>query len=132
MKGLLSFLVGLNMLLIPQLGAMANEIKTEIINSKSEQSLSRAAYYEIWTERGNEALRNRNYDRAIALYDQAIAINAKQPLAWEKRGDVLAKQGQYQPAIEAYNEALNLSEQEPIDLKQKLEAIQVKRTQQFP
>lgn len=131
MKGLLSFLVGLNLLLIPQLGAIANEVKPEIINRENKQSLSRAGYYQTWTRRGNEAFRSGNYDRAIALYDQAIAINAKQPLAWEKRGDALAKQGQYQPAIEAYNEALNLSNQKPVQLQQKISVIREKRAQQL-
>jgi tetratricopeptide (TPR) repeat protein len=127
MKRFLPFLLGLGVLITPQLGVIANEA----VNRDNQQLLSRAAHYQAWTLRGNEALEKGNYDRAIALYDQAIAIAGDQPLAWEQRGDALSQKGQYQAALEAYNEALNVSEEKQPQLQEKLKTIREKRAQQL-
>jgi len=131
MKRFLPFLLGLGVLITPQLGVMANEATTEAVNRDNQQLLSRAAHYQAWTLRGNEALEKGEYDRAIALYDQAIAIDGAQPLAWEQRGDALSQKGQYQAALEAYNEALNVSEEKQPQLQEKLETTREKRAQQL-
>lgn len=131
MRRVIPFLFGISVLVMPQSGAMADETKTQTFTRPNEQLLSRGAHYQAWTLRGNEAFAEGNYDRAIALYDQAIAIDQDQPLAWEQRGDALAKQGQYQAAIEAYNEALNLSEEKQPQLEEKIAATQEKRAQEL-
>jgi len=131
MKRFIPFLFSLGVLITPQLGVMANETTTEAVNRDNQQLLSRAAHYQAWTLRGNEALEKGNYDRAIALYDQAIAIAGDQPLAWKRRGDALSQKGQYQAALEAYNEALNVSEEKQPQLQEKLETIREKRAQQL-
>ncbi|NBD15734.1 MAG: tetratricopeptide repeat protein [Cyanobacteria bacterium] len=131
MKRFIPFLFSLGVLITPQLGVMANETTTEAVNRDNQQLLSRAAHYQAWTLRGNEALEKGNYDRAIALYDQAIAIDGQQPLAWEQRGDALTQKGQYQAALEAYNEALNLAEEKQPQLQEKVEAIHEKWAQQL-
>jgi len=131
MRQVIPFLFGISLLVIPQGGVMADETKTQTFTRPNEQLLSRGAHYQAWTSRGNQALADGNHDRAIALYDQAIAIDQDRPLAWEQRGDALAQQGQYQAAIEAYNEALNLSQQQRTQLKEKIAGIQEKRAQQF-
>jgi len=127
MKRFLPFLLGLGVLITPHLGVIANEA----VNRDNQQLLSRAAHYQAWTLRGNEALEKGNYDRAIALYDQAIAIAGDQPLAWEQRGDALTQKGQYQAALEAYNEALNVSEEKQPQLQEKVETTREKRAQQL-
>ncbi len=131
MKRFIPFLFSLGVLITPQLSVMANETTTEAVNRDNQQLLSRAAHYQAWTLRGNEALEKGEYDRAIALYDQAIAIDGAQPLAWEQRGDALNQKGQYQAALEAYNEALNVSEEKQPQLQEKLETIREKRAQQL-
>ncbi|MDR9402494.1 MAG: tetratricopeptide repeat protein [Halothece sp. Uz-M2-17] len=127
MKQLIPVLFGISVLITPQFSVIADETNREIVYSQNEPLLSRAAHYKAWTMRGNEALNSGNYDRAIALYDQAIALDTDQPLAWQQRGDALAKKGQYQAAIEAYNEALNLSDQKQPQLQEKIETVQEKR-----
>ena len=127
MKRFLPFLLGLGVRITPPLGVIANEA----VNRDNQQLLSRAAHYQAWTLRGNEALEKGNYDRAIALYDQAIAIAGDQPLAWEQRGDALTQKGQYQAALEAYNEALNVSEEKQPQLQKKVETTREKRAQQL-
>ncbi|AFZ44389.1 Tetratricopeptide TPR_1 repeat-containing protein [Halothece sp. PCC 7418] len=131
MKRLIPFLFGITVLVTPQLSVVADEAKREIVDSKDEQLLSRGAHYKAWTMRGNEALNQGNYDRAIALYDQAIAIDTDQPLAWKQRGDALVQKGQYPAAISAYNEALNLSEEKQPQLQEKIANLQEKRAEQL-
>jgi tetratricopeptide (TPR) repeat protein len=70
-----------------------------------------------------------NYDRAIALYDQAISLDRNKPSAWERRGDALVKKGEYHPAIEAYNEAMNFASQQKSQLQKKIEATREKLAQ---
>jgi len=103
MKRFIPFLLGLGVLIMPQLGVMANEATTEAVNRDNQQ----------------------------LLYDQAIAIDGAQPLAWEQRGDALTQKGQYQAALEAYNEALNVSEEKQPQLQEKLETTREKRAQQL-
>lgn len=130
MKRLIPFLVGASLLISPQSIAIADEKKQQVFNAPSQQSeeqlLSRGAHYQAWKMRGDEAFSRGNYDRAIALYDQAITINGEKPFAWERRGDVLAERGDYQAAIEAYNEAINVSSQPQSQLQEKLEATRQK------
>jgi tetratricopeptide (TPR) repeat protein len=130
MKRLIPLVFGLSVLLTPQFSTIADERKEQGVNSTNQQLdgqlLSRAAHYRAWKMRGNEALQSGNYDRAIALYDQAINLDGDKPSAWEKRGDALVKKGAYQAAIEAYNEAMNLSAQQDPQLQEKMEATREK------
>lgn len=122
-----------SVLLTPQLSAIADERVVEFTSPQAnEQQLwSRSAHYRAWKIRGDEAMQAHNYDRAIALYDQAINLNQGKPSAWERRGDALVKQGEYQAAIEAYNEAMNYSSEQKAQLQKKIEATREKLAQRF-
>jgi tetratricopeptide (TPR) repeat protein len=50
-----------------------------------------------------------NYDRAIADYDQVIALDPKLALAFTNRGIAYAAKGDYDRAIADHNEAIRLN-----------------------
>lgn len=126
MRKLIPIIISASVLLIPQFSAIADERKTQVFNSTTgqsqEQLLSRAAHYRAWKLRGDEAFETGNYRRAIALYDQAIAIDGDQHSAWERRGDALVKKEDYQAAIEAYNEAINVAAEPETQIQEKIES----------
>ena len=130
MRKLIPFIFGVSVLITPQFSAIGGEAKNQTFTANNEQIntqlLSRGAHYRAWELRGNEALEAGNYDRAIALYDRAIAVDTDQPSAWERRGDALVKKEEYQAAIEAYNEAMNLSIKTETQLETKIEATREK------
>ena len=130
MRKLIPFIFGVSVLIIPQFSAIGGEIKNQTFTANNEQVntqlLSRGAHYRAWELRGNEALEAGNYDRAVALYDQAIAVDNDKPSAWENRGDALVKKGDYQAAIEAYNEAINLSPETQTQLQNKIKTTREK------
>ncbi len=50
----------------------------------------------------------RRLPDALALYDRALQIDRKNPLAWQGRGLTLALQGKHREALEAFEQALKL------------------------
>jgi tetratricopeptide (TPR) repeat protein len=60
--------------------------------------------------RGDEALRLRDPDRAIAEYNEAIRLNLKDASAFNGRGLAYSDKGERDRAIESYSEAIRLND----------------------
>lgn len=58
--------------------------------------------------RGNVYLNLKDYDRAIADYDQAIELNAKYAVAFSNRGAAYRSKGRYDRAIQDYDRAIEI------------------------
>src|SRR3954464_12909195 len=63
-----------------------------------------ASYY----ERGIERSRQREYDQAIADFDQVIRLNPKFAEAYFSRGNARHRKGDHDQAIADYNQAIHL------------------------
>jgi tetratricopeptide (TPR) repeat protein len=60
-------------------------------------------------QQADEAIKNGNYDRAIAVLSQAIAADDKDPVPYYGRGFAYYKQQQYESAIADFNRAIELN-----------------------
>jgi tetratricopeptide (TPR) repeat protein len=60
------------------------------------------------TERGLEAFRRGDYERAIASFDTLIRMDPKHSEARRWRGDALLNQHQFDAAIDEYNKAIQI------------------------
>lgn len=129
MRRIILILIGAGVLLTPQLSAIADEKETIATNSEQEL-LSHNEHIQSWLSRGNDELEAGNYNRALAFYDQAIAIE-EQPLIWERRGDALREKGEYRAAIESYHQAIHLRKETPNDLEEKMEMAREEYADQF-
>ena len=76
-----------------------SQLLTEAQDSEKAQNLF---------DHANGLLDSQRYQDAIQLYDQAIALQPKNPDAWYNRGNALIGLQQYQAALEAYNKAIAL------------------------
>jgi tetratricopeptide (TPR) repeat protein len=59
-------------------------------------------------ELGNLLLAAKEYQAAIASYDQALKLNPNKDEAWYNRGNALDDLGRYEAAIASYDQALKL------------------------
>ncbi|XWK86981.1 MAG: tetratricopeptide repeat protein [Phormidium sp.] len=59
-------------------------------------------------ELGNLLLAAKEYQAAIASYDQALQLNPNKDEAWYNRGNALDDLGRYEAAIASYDQALKL------------------------
>lgn len=64
-----------------------------------------------YVERGLAWAQNRNYDRAIADYTQALQVNPKDPRAHMYRAAAWSNKGNYERAIADYTESMRLNPQ---------------------
>jgi tetratricopeptide (TPR) repeat protein len=60
----------------------------------------------LWWEKGNILLADRNYEAAIASYDQAVAHKPDFHEAWNNRGSALHNLNRFEEAIASYDQAL--------------------------
>ena len=60
----------------------------------------------LFGEKGNILVADRNYEAAIASYDQALAFKPDDHEAWNNRGNALSQLGQKEEAIASYDQAL--------------------------
>jgi len=60
------------------------------------------------TREGVTASNDRDYDRAIALFSEAIRLDTHNSLAFNSRGNAYSKKGDNDRAISDYNEAIRL------------------------
>ena len=60
----------------------------------------------LWFEKGKILTADRNYEAAIASYDQAVAIQPDYHEAFYNRGIALDKLNRYEEAIASYNQAV--------------------------
>jgi tetratricopeptide (TPR) repeat protein len=65
-----------------------------------------------WKEimlKGNECFYNKEYDKAIECYDNALKINPSYALAWYNKGLTFFELKKYNEAIECYDNALKIN-----------------------
>ncbi|MBD2325826.1 tetratricopeptide repeat protein [Alkalinema sp. FACHB-956] len=83
----------------------------EAINSKPKEiaPIDRRFWAEVFCKRGNSFAGLGEYNRAIADYRDALAINQDCYWAIHSQGDARSSLGEYEEAIRKYNEALKVS-----------------------
>ncbi len=81
---------------------------TSAIGSGDLSVAHRATAY---NKRGNAWGKKKDYDRAIADYNEAIRLNPQLALAFNSRGNAWAEKKEYDHAIADYNEAIRLNPQ---------------------
>jgi tetratricopeptide (TPR) repeat protein len=62
----------------------------------------------LYTNRGVEYAKKKDFDKAIADHDQAIKLDPKNALAYNNRGNVYAAKGDTEHAIADYDMAVKL------------------------
>ena len=70
--------------------------------------LSKSDLSTTLNNRGLGYLRNKEYDKAIIDFSEAILINPKNAYAFDNRGDAWREKGNYDRALADYNEALSI------------------------
>jgi tetratricopeptide (TPR) repeat protein len=70
--------------------------------------LSKSDLSTTLNNRGLGYLRNKEYDKAIVDFSEAILINPKNPYAFDNRGDAWREKGNFDRALADYNEALSI------------------------
>ncbi len=70
--------------------------------------LSKSDLSTTLNNRGLGYLRNKEYDKAIIDFSEAILINPKNPYAFDNRGDAWREKGNFDRALADYNEALSI------------------------
>ena len=63
-----------------------------------------------WTEQGSFHYSEKNYEKAIECYNEAIKINENYEYPWNGLGIVYKAQKDYEKAIQCYNEAIKINE----------------------
>ena len=76
-----------------------------VIADDVETAANRAVAYE---NRGNANYSKKDYDRAIADYNEAIRLDPKYPAVFNDRGLAYSVKGDYDRAIADYSEAIRL------------------------
>ena len=66
-------------------------------------------YADAYDNRGNSYYEKKDYDRAIADYDQAIAINPNFTSAYDSRGNSFYEKKDYDRAIADYGQVIKLN-----------------------
>lgn len=92
--------------------AAARVIDILKIEPSGAQSISSAPGKLVTTEeaaeRGNSLYRQKRYQKALAAYEQALALAPKNAEIWTRKGDVLYDLHQPEEALSAYEQALAL------------------------
>ena len=91
-------------------GDAAIEACTRAIASKKYKARKQKRTLSLlYTNRGVEYERKREFDKAIADHDEAIKIDPKNPLAYNNRGNTYAAKQDYTRAIADYDQAVKLN-----------------------
>jgi tetratricopeptide (TPR) repeat protein len=67
-----------------------------------------------YNDRGLSWYHKGEYDKAIADYNQALAVNPNYAIAYNNRGNTWEKKGEYDKAIADYNQALVINPKDAI------------------
>lgn len=78
---------------------------TEIIQSDQETTQNRASAY---CDRGIAYGGKKDYDRALADFNEAIRLDPKLAAAYYRRGNIYANKGDYDRAIAEYSKAIQI------------------------
>ena len=81
------------------------EIKAYLSDSPS---LDPVRASQLWHEKGLIHAMGKEYEQAIASYDQALEIKPDKHEAWTNRGSALGNLGRYEEAIASYDQALEI------------------------
>ena len=87
---------------------LSDELSSSPINSKSSAADISALSKEYF-ERGMERFKLRDWEKAIFLWDKALAINPSFSIAWYNRGKALGCLGENDQAISSFDNALALN-----------------------
>ena len=79
---------------------------TAVIKSSGQAAQGLVA---VFTSRGNVHLSNRNYDRAIDDYNEAIRLDRKYAIGFNNRGLAYLRKGRIDRAIEDFDHAIRLN-----------------------
>ena len=82
-----------------------------------------APTYQDWFKEGNTNYDRKDYEKAIACYDQAIRLDPHLPGVWCNKGMALCRLEKYQVAIIAFDKSLELDPHYERALKSKSEAL---------
>ncbi|KAJ1651534.1 Small glutamine-rich tetratricopeptide repeat-containing protein 2 [Dispira simplex] len=85
--------------------ASSGEPSTSVNAGTSDQDKTRAN--ELKTA-GNKALAAKEYDEAIRLYGEAIALDARNPIYFANRAAAYSQRGDYSEAVDDANRALEI------------------------
>jgi len=81
------------------------EIKAYLSDSPS---LDPVRASQLWHQKGLIHAMGKEYEQAIASYDQALEIKPNDHQAWYNRGNALGNLGRYEQAIASYDKALEI------------------------
>mgnify|MGYP001374835590 FL=1 len=59
-------------------------------------------------QRGLENIKNENFEKALAFFEQALLLKPDDPDLWNHKGIVLRSMGRYDEAADCYNKSLQL------------------------
>jgi tetratricopeptide (TPR) repeat protein len=90
--------------------AEVSQARSHLLDSQIRLLRESAAEY---IQRGNELENQGEYDKAIADYNQALAINPKYAVAYTNRGVARYSKGDYDKAIADYTQALAINPWNP-------------------
>jgi len=80
-----------------------------IADKKYKAKKQRRTLSLLYTNRGVEYEKKREFDKAIADHDQAIKVDPKNPLAYNNRGNAYAAKQDFAHAVADYDAAIKLN-----------------------
>jgi tetratricopeptide (TPR) repeat protein len=102
LKGKVDYIVALGCLLI-------DEGRTVSARALAEEAIGMdITHPDVWTLKGDADFADKAYVRAIASYDRALEINARDAIAWTRKGATFMGLERYDEAVQAFNEALKV------------------------
>ncbi|MBD2347099.1 tetratricopeptide repeat protein [Anabaena subtropica] len=81
------------------------EIHLEKLADENEQT---QLSFDECIQQGDSLFSQKNYEEAIAYYEQAVKIVSDDAVAWFKRGLTLARLNRFKDAIKSYNQAIKI------------------------
>ncbi len=85
-------------------------VKAKVANDDQIKDVSLSENKEAmkWYHKGDDELKEKNYQKAVEMYEKALKIDAKFAFAWDNLGISYRMLGKYDKALEAYQKSLAL------------------------